>query len=65
MNRNQTGGLGKEITGAGKEGVSKVTGNKAGEVEGKVEKNVGKVQSEVGNEQERARERRDDTRRGH
>jgi uncharacterized protein YjbJ (UPF0337 family) len=63
MNRNQTDGAGKQIKGAVKEGVSKVTGNKSGEVEGKVEKTAGKVQSEIGNEQER--NRKDDDRRGH
>jgi uncharacterized protein YjbJ (UPF0337 family) len=63
MNRNQTDGAGKQIKGAIKEGVSKVTGNKSGELEGKVEKTVGKVQSDVGKEQERNRNEQE--RRGH
>ncbi len=55
MNRNQTEGLGKQVKGAIKEGVSKVTGNTGGEIEGKIEKTVGKVQSNVGNAQENAK----------
>ena len=63
MNRNQTDGAGKQVKGAVKEGVSKVTGNKSGELEGKVEKTAGKVQSNIGNQQEADRE--DQDRRGH
>jgi uncharacterized protein YjbJ (UPF0337 family) len=63
MNRNQTDGAGKQVKGAVKEGVSKVTGNKAGEIEGKVEKGAGKVQSEIGRQQER--DRQEQERRGH
>jgi uncharacterized protein YjbJ (UPF0337 family) len=55
MNKNQTDGIGKQIKGAVKEGVSKVTGNTGGEIEGKIEKNVGKAQSSVGKAQEDAR----------
>lgn len=55
MNENQTGGVTKQVKGAVKEGVSKVTGNTMGEVEGKVEKEVGKVQKDVGDAQERDR----------
>jgi uncharacterized protein YjbJ (UPF0337 family) len=64
MNRNQTDGLGKQIKGGIKEGAAKVTGNKAGELEGKVEKAAGKVQSEVGKQQEEHREDQE-RRRGH
>jgi uncharacterized protein YjbJ (UPF0337 family) len=56
MNRNETEGAGKQIKGTLKEGAAKVTGNKAGELEGKVEKTAGKVQSEVGKQQEEQRE---------
>ena len=63
MNRNQTDGAGKQVKGAVKEGVSKVTGNKSGELEGKVEKTAGKVQSNIGNQQEA--DRKDQDRRGH
>jgi uncharacterized protein YjbJ (UPF0337 family) len=63
MNRNQTDGAGKQVKGAVKEGVSKVTGNKAGEVEGKVEKTAGKVQSNIGNQQDA--DRKEQERRGH
>jgi uncharacterized protein YjbJ (UPF0337 family) len=55
MNENQTGGVAKEVKGAVKEGVSKVTGNTLGQVEGKIEKEVGKAQKDVGDQQERDR----------
>jgi uncharacterized protein YjbJ (UPF0337 family) len=55
MNKNQTGGIGKQVKGAVKEGVGKVTGNRAGQVEGKVEKEVGKAQKNLGDAQEKAR----------
>jgi len=55
MNNNQVGGTSKEVKGAIKEGVSKVTGNTLGQVEGKVEKEVGKAQKDLGNAQERDR----------
>jgi len=55
MNENQVDGVGKQVKGAIKEGVSKVTGNKLGQVEGKVEKEVGKAQKNVGDAQEQDR----------
>ena len=55
MNKDQTGGVSKQVKGAIKEGVSKVTGNKLGQVEGKVEKEVGKAQKDVGDARERDR----------
>jgi uncharacterized protein YjbJ (UPF0337 family) len=55
MNENQVGGVTKQVKGSIKEGVSKVTGNTLGQVEGKVEKEVGKVQKDVGDKQERDR----------
>lgn len=55
MNENQVGGVTKQVKGAVKEGVSKVTGNTMGQVEGKIEKEVGKVQKNVGDAQERDR----------
>ena len=60
MNENQVRGTGKEIKGAVKEGVSKVTGNTLGQVEGKVEKEVGRAQKNLGDAQEQDRK---DTRR--
>ncbi|HEY4214826.1 MAG TPA: CsbD family protein [Steroidobacteraceae bacterium] len=55
MNDNQVSGTGKQVKGAIKEGTSKLTGNKLGQVEGKIEKEVGKAQKDLGNEQERDR----------
>ncbi len=55
MNENQVDGVTKQVKGAIKEGVSKVTGNTLGQVEGKVEKEVGKVQKNLGDAQERDR----------
>lgn len=51
MNENQSSGLGKQIKGSVKEGTSKITGNKSGEVEGKIEKNIGKAQTKLGDKQ--------------
>lgn len=48
MDKNRTEGTKHEIKGAIKEVAGKVTGNKAREVAGNVEKNVGKMQNEVG-----------------
>jgi len=56
MNDNQVGGVTKQVKGAIKEGVSKVTGNTLGQVEGKIEKGVGKAQKSLGDAQERDRE---------
>lgn len=55
MNKHQSGGLSKQVKGGLKEATSKITGNKAGEAEGKLQKAVGKVQTKLGNEQERNR----------
>ncbi|MBV8741317.1 MAG: CsbD family protein [Sinobacteraceae bacterium] len=51
MNQNQTDGMGKTVKGAVKEGTSKLTGNKLGEAEGKLEKNIGKAQTKLGDKQ--------------
>jgi uncharacterized protein YjbJ (UPF0337 family) len=59
MNENQVGGVSKQVKGSIKEGVSKVTGNTLGQVEGKVEKEVGKVQKDMGDKQEQDRKNRD------
>jgi len=45
----------REIKGAIKEGAGKLTGNKAREVSGNIEKNAGKVQKAVGKAADRAR----------
>ena len=55
MNENQVRGTGKEIKGAVKEGVSKVTGNTMGQVEGKIEKEVGRAQKNLGDAQQQDR----------
>ena len=55
MNNNQVGGAAKEVKGAIKEGISKVTGNTLGEGEGKFEKEMGKAQRNLGNAQARVR----------
>jgi uncharacterized protein YjbJ (UPF0337 family) len=59
MNDNQTEGIGKTIKGGLKEATSKITGNKLGEMEGKVQKNVGKLQTKLGNKQEEHRANED------
>jgi uncharacterized protein YjbJ (UPF0337 family) len=48
MADNRTEGTKHQVKGSIKEGVSKVTGNKSGELEGKAEKNLGKGQKEFG-----------------
>lgn len=55
MNRNQSAGIKKVVKGGVKEATSTLTDNKAGQLEGKVEKTMGKVQTRVGNEQAKAR----------
>jgi uncharacterized protein YjbJ (UPF0337 family) len=56
MDRNRIDGAGKEIKGAAKEAVSKVTGNKAGQLEGAAEKAVGKAQRKAGEAMDKARD---------
>jgi uncharacterized protein YjbJ (UPF0337 family) len=48
MADNRTEGTKHQVKGSIKENVSKVTGNKSGELEGKAEKNLGKGQKEFG-----------------
>lgn len=48
MDKDQVKGAGKEIKGAVKETVGKVTGKRDTELEGKVEKNVGTAQRKAG-----------------
>ncbi len=55
MNKHQTEGAKNVIKGGVKEAAAKLTGNKAGEVEGKLQKSVGKVQTKVGTEIEKSR----------
>ena len=62
MNRNQVDGAGKQIKGAIKEGAAKLTGNKTGQVEGKVEKGIGKAQSKLGDAQDKAERERNNAR---
>lgn len=55
MNKHQTTGAKNVVKGGIKEGAAKLTGNKAGKVEGKLQKAVGKVQARVGTEIEKSR----------
>jgi uncharacterized protein YjbJ (UPF0337 family) len=55
MNRNQVDGFARQVKGAFKEGMSKITGNTLGQVQGKIEKVVGRAQKNLGNAQERNR----------
>lgn len=63
MNKHQTSGIGKQIKGGVKEAASKVTGNTAGKMEGKLQKEAGKAQTAMGNELER--QKRDQRDRNH
>jgi CsbD-like. len=55
MDKNRTEGTKHEIKGAIKEAVGKVTGNKAKEAAGYVEKNIGTMQKDVGKAMDHAR----------
>jgi len=48
MNRNRINGAVKQVKGATREMIGKVTGNRVKQAEGAVEKVAGKVQSKVG-----------------
>lgn len=48
VDKNRTEGTKHEISGAVKEGIGKVTGDRSKQLEGNLEKNTGKVQREVG-----------------
>ena len=56
MDKNRTEGTKHQVTGAVKEGVGKVTGDRSKEVAGNVEKNVGKAQRKVGEAADNARD---------
>lgn len=56
MDNNRIEGAKHEIKGAVREGISKLTGNKAGELAGKVEKNAGKAQRKLGEAADNARQ---------
>ena len=53
MNKQQTSGMSKQVKGNIKEVASTITGNTAGKIEGKVEKNIGKAQMKLGDSQEK------------
>jgi len=53
MNKQQTSGMSKQVKGNIKEAASTITGNTAGKIEGKVEKNIGKAQTKLGDVQEK------------
>jgi uncharacterized protein YjbJ (UPF0337 family) len=48
MDKNRIDGAGKEIKGAAKEALGKVTGNTGKQIEGAAEKNIGKAQRKIG-----------------
>ena len=56
MDKDRIAGKGKEIKGAVKEGVGRVTGNTATEAEGAAEKTAGKVQGKVGEAKDAVRD---------
>ena len=60
MDNNRKEGAKHQVSGAIKEGVGKVTGDRSKEVAGNVEKNVGKVQREVGKALDEVRKDRKD-----
>lgn len=62
MNKHQTEGIGKKISGTAKDLVGKVTGDRKLQGEGKIEKGIGKVQKKVGDIQDGADRERDRTR---
>ena len=59
MDKNRTEGSKHEVKGGLKEATGKLTGNKSGELEGKVEKNVGEAQRKLGETADRERADRD------
>jgi uncharacterized protein YjbJ (UPF0337 family) len=56
MDKDRIAGKAKEVKGAIKEGVGKMTGNEETEAEGKVEKATGKVQGKVGEAKDAVRD---------
>lgn len=48
MDKDRIQGAGKQVKGAVKQAIGKVTGNKQTEVEGVAEKTAGKIQGEIG-----------------
>jgi len=55
VDKNRTEGAKNQAKGSMKEAASKVTGNKSGEIEGKLQKNLGKAQKAVGNAADESR----------
>ena len=62
MDDNWKEGAKRELSGAVKEGVGKVTGDRSQQLEGNIEKNTGKVQREIGEAADDVRESNRDTR---
>ena len=62
MDDNRKEGAKRELSGAVKEGVGKVTGDRSQQLEGNIEKNTGKVQREIGEAADDVRESNRDTR---
>lgn len=57
MDKDRTAGTGRKITGAIKQGIGKLTGNKQLESEGKLERTGGKFQAEVGKTKDKVRDK--------
>jgi uncharacterized protein YjbJ (UPF0337 family) len=56
MDKDRIQGAGKQVKGAVKQAIGKVTGNKQTEVEGAAEKTVGKVQGGIGKAKDTVRD---------
>lgn len=56
MDKNRQEGVKHQVSGAVKEGVGKVTGDRSKEAEGNIEKNAGKAQGEVGKATDQVRD---------
>ena len=62
MDDNRKEGAKRELGGAVKEGVGKVTGDRSQQLEGNIEKNTGKVKRDIGEAADDVRESNRDTR---
>lgn len=60
VDENRIEGAGREVKGAVKEGIGKLTGDRSQQVEGNLEKNTGKVQRGFGEAADKVRDSLDD-----
>lgn len=60
VDENRIEGAGREVKGAVKEGVGKLTGDRSQQIEGNLEKNTGKVQRGFGKAADNVRDSLDD-----